>query len=64
MFHKISNRLKIKSNDDDYVTQIRMLHDKVDILTNETNDLRAGYQQQYDKLEGMLIKIIITLKHT
>jgi len=31
-------RLKIKSNDDDYVTQLRMLHNKVDALTNKLND--------------------------
>ena len=57
-------RLKIKPHEDDYVTQLRMLHNKVDIITNKTNEMKADYQQQYDKLEAMLIKIIITLKHT
>ena len=56
-------RLKIKSNDDDYVTQLRTLNNKVDVLINKTNEMKTDYQQQYNKLEGMLTKIIITLKH-
>ena len=57
-------RLKMKSHDNDFATQLRMLHNKIDMLTNKTNDIKADYQQQFDKLEAMLIKIIITLKHT
>ena len=56
-------RLKIKSNDDDYVSQLRMLNTKVDNLMNKTNDMKTDYQQQYTKLESMLTKIIVTLKH-
>ena len=62
--HEDLVRLKIKSHDDDFATQLRMLHNKIDMLTNKTNDIKADYQQQFDKLEAMLIKIIITLKHT
>ena len=56
-------KLKIKSNDDDYVSQLRMLNNKVDILINKTSDMRADHQQQYNKLVSMLTKIMITLKH-
>ena len=47
-----------------YVTWLRMLHSKVDIVPKETNEMRADYQLQYDELEAMLTKIIITWKHT
>lgn len=56
-------KMKIKSNDDDYVSQLRMLNNKVDNLMTKTNDMKADYQQQYNRLEGMLTKIIVTLKH-
>ena len=32
-------RLKMKSHDDDYATQLRMLHNKIDILTNKLNEI-------------------------
>ena len=41
-----------------------MLYNKVDVLINKRDEMRADYQQQYNKLEGMLTEIIITLKHT
>ena len=41
-----------------------MLYNKVDVLRDKTNEMRAGYQQQYDKFEGMLTEIIIAVKHT
>ena len=62
--HEDLLRLKMKSHDDDFATHLRMLHNKVDILTNKTNQIKADCQQQFDNLENILIKLIITLQHT
>ena len=42
-------RLKIMSNDEDYVTQLRTLNNKVDLSINKTNEMNTDYQQQYNK---------------
>ena len=41
-----------------------MLYKKVDVLIDNSNEMRADYQQQNNKLEDMLTKIIMTLRHT